>query len=598
MNREFRQTLIKYVIALILIFFCTLPVKAQLASGAQFLRMNIGSEAQGMGNAYTAVALSANGMHHNPAGMGFGINRELMLFHSQWFQDISVENITFMYPFTTRWSLGTSLSFLHMPELTRYEVDPTTGGPIETGTFRVYNMVATTGIGFRISDNVSMGTNVKFFQEQLENVTASGVAFDVGLLTRIPNTGLRLGAAVQHIGPPVKYIEKSETLPLTYKAGMALKLPGSNSTIAVDVAKTEGEELQILPGIEWGLSDNFFMRGGYQFDQLSEADGFTAGFGLQLMDNHKINYVYVPYGDLGDTHRAEVVFHLGSPSSGKSTYEMANNNTTPNRRARDIINTRGKRRSTTTERPRTTERQPAASSAPATRNGAETEVLQSIVLHGVKPAAPGALQLTALDNDKMKLTWQPVADGNATYHIYAKPASGAKWIRITPQPISKNYQVFTKTRSGVNLMFVVTTLLGDQESDFSNAASMNESDSFSSRLEQVSSNASNTAASQSSSSTLVNQRRPETPTGVNIAELNGNRIKLTWDASIAPNIGYHIYAKANGSNKWIKITHEPIKENYRVFTKRRENVNLVFVVTAVNNIDESDFSRPAYLNMN
>ena len=208
---------------------------AQNSAGVNFLRLDIGSRAQAMGSAYTALARNANGMHYNPAGMGFGINREIMLYHAQWFADISVENITFMYPVNSRFSFGSSVSFLHTPELTRYEIDPLSGGPVESGTFSVYNLVVTTGVGYRINNTVSIGTNVKFFQESLESVNARGVAFDVGLLADIPSSGLRVGFAVQNMGPAVQYVESKESLPTTYRAGIAYQIRSMNSVFALDV---------------------------------------------------------------------------------------------------------------------------------------------------------------------------------------------------------------------------------------------------------------------------------------------------------------------------------------------------------------------------
>ena len=607
MKSNLMRRVLRYVIVTSLAFACLTPLSAQISAGATFLRMNIGSHAQGMGNAYTAIAASTNGMHYNPAGMGFGSDREVMFFHSKWFQDISVENVTFMYPFTTRWSLGTSISYLHMPELTRYEIDPASGGPLETGKFRVYNMIAMAGVGFRVSDHMSLGTNVKFFQEQLESVTAEGVAFDVGLLTRVPNTGLRFGAAVQHIGPPVKYIEKSEVLPMTYKAGMALKFAG-NSTVAVDVAKTVGKEVEVLPGLELGLSDNFFMRGGYQFsNNPTESSGFAAGFGLELLDEHRINYVYVPYGDLGDTHRAEVVFHLGSASSGKSRYGEVNSVSAPtNNRARDIINAPAEKTASSDIPGSGSVRRAdkAAQSRSAATNPlppAETpNVIDLDNDPNFRPAPPTGMGLTMLDGGKMKLTWDASLRRNIAYHIYARPIDGSKWIRVTREPVAHNYQVFAQTKSGVSLMFVTTAVFNDQESDFSEPVSLDSRPAPKAAAQPAATNTNrpapvrNNPPATARSNSAAN--RPEPPAQVHLQKLPDRRVRLYWNTVDEAGVSYHIYARALDGNKWIRITPEPTRDSFRIFNTRQSDKTLLMVVTAVRGNEESDFSEPVYLN--
>lgn len=67
-------------------------------TGFNFLRMNIGSRAQGMGNAFTAISSDINGLYFNPASVGFSVRPTLMFYHAKWFEDLSVENLSFIFP--------------------------------------------------------------------------------------------------------------------------------------------------------------------------------------------------------------------------------------------------------------------------------------------------------------------------------------------------------------------------------------------------------------------------------------------------------------------------------------------------------------------
>lgn len=450
MEAHFGKKLPAFIFAIAALFCCSGFLQAQKAPGITFLRMPVGSRAQAMGDAYTAVAASANGIHYNPAGMGFGLNRELMFFHSKWIQDISLENITFLYPFNNRWSIGSSVSFLHMPELTRYEIDPLTGGPLENGTFSMYDLVFLTGIGFRITDNIALGINLKFFEERIESISARGFAFDVGFLTRLPYSGISFGFSMQHLGPPVKYEVQKESLPVTYRAGLSYQF-NDLALIAFDVSKTAGQKIQYLPGLEIGLTNSFYLRGGYQVANY-EGSGITAGFGLRLMDNHQINYVYVPYGDLGDTHRAELILNLGSVSTGTPANNGFGDYSKSDEKAKTILND--------TSQPKKHSQTIAEEVVPL-----QTKTLTTTG----KPAnlaPPEGLKIEKLSNNRIRISWDQISLPGVAYHIYAKPSGGSKWIKITPEPIRETYKIFTRKKSDINLVFVVTSLLGKEESDF------------------------------------------------------------------------------------------------------------------------------------
>ncbi|RMI03382.1 MAG: hypothetical protein D6681_10050 [Calditrichaeota bacterium] len=423
--------------------FGGLNVLPAQTTGAAFLRLPVGSRAEALGGAYTALSRDANGLYYNPAGLGFGQNRQLMLFHSRWFQDISIENLTFLFPFNGRWTIGSGVTYLHMPDLVRYEIDPTTGGPLENGSFSVYNLVITTGVGFRLNDYLSIGTNIKFFQDHLESVTGQGIAVDVGLQTRLPGFGLSLGLAVQHLGPGVKYIEATEALPTTYRAGLAYRFPQLDGTVAVDVVKARGREMQFLPGVEFGLLNSFYLRGGYQFAER-EGSGITAGFGLHLVNDHQVNYVYVPYGDLGDTHRAELIFHLGTAASERPAHRSPATSSVPDKKVRKAL----------ADKP-SSQRQPS----PKNRVTSPSRPQRLV--------PPASLKVDRLEGNKIKLSWNPLPVPGVKYLIYARLEGRSEWIKVTPQPIATNYQIFNARKTGIRLFFVVTAVKNDQESDFS-----------------------------------------------------------------------------------------------------------------------------------
>lgn len=106
---------------------------------------------------------------------------------------------------------------------------------------------------------------------------------------------LTLGLAAQNIGSRLG----ADPLPLTFKLGAASRL--KNLTLALDVAKPQDNEIYYCLGAEWWLKDALALRAGYKTHR-DAGEGITAGIGLK-MGKVSLDYAYVPYGDLGSTHR-------------------------------------------------------------------------------------------------------------------------------------------------------------------------------------------------------------------------------------------------------------------------------------------------------
>jgi hypothetical protein len=282
-----------------------------------FLQMNIGSRAQGMGKAYTAMAGDLNGIYYNPASISYGMRPAMMFFHGQLYEDLAVENFSAMLPNVSNFAFSMGVSFLHVPAITRYDINPGTGEPIENGQFEFYDFVPQLGISYRWTNSLSTGFQAKYLHERIDEVSASGIAFDVGFLYKLPVDFLSVGGAVQNLGPEITFDQAKENLPLTYRMGLAYQYPAYMLTLAFDAVKTVNEDWQFYPGIETEFMNSFALRAGYQFDTEIGA-GYNIGAGFKFLNNYQINYVFSPAGILGSTHRAEICINVGRPYSSRS----------------------------------------------------------------------------------------------------------------------------------------------------------------------------------------------------------------------------------------------------------------------------------------
>jgi len=391
-----------------------------------FLQMNIGSRAQGMGNAFTAMTSDLNSIYYNPAGIGFSNRPALMFFHGQLYEDLAVENFSSMYPFKNRITLSFGLSYLHLPALKKYDINPQ-GDIVDTGTeFQVYDFVPQIGVSYRFRNELGVGLQVKYLQERIDNVTASGFAIDVGFIYKVPVDFLSIGASVQNLGPNLQYESVKENLPLTYRIGAAYQIPQYMITFSFDAVKTVKEEWDFHPGMEVEFLQSFALRAGYQFEQ-DLGGGYNVGAGFNFLNNYGINYVFSPYGILGSTHKAEISVHFGNPS----------------------------------------EKGVQARSAYYSYSDDEPTFNSNRNISYFLPVPTGLKAERVAD--KLILNWDPVNVKDIHYNIYVQIKGKTGLVKVNKEPILPNTFTFSPTVAGLKLRFFVCTTKNEKESEFSNS---------------------------------------------------------------------------------------------------------------------------------
>ena len=394
------------------------PVWASGTNSFTFLQMQIGSRAQGMGNAFTAIPAHIDGLYYNPASSAFSPRPEMMLYHSSWIEDISIENISFLYPRVNNFAFSAGFSYLHLPEIDEYDIS--NGNPVRGGTFQIYNLISHVGASFQTGEVFSAGIQIKYLQERIADVVASGVAFDLGILYKLPVEYLSFGMALQNLGPKLKYDEYKEKLPLTYRFGVAYQLPYNPLTFALDVVKISDEDWKFYPGFEFEVLNGLALRAGYQF-QKDIGAGYNVGVGFAFLENYSLNYVYSPYGILGNTHRAEFVFNFGS------LYHKSS--------------------------------EPRPSSYPMQTS------YSSYSSHLPIPKGLTAKQL----GDEVILSWDASYIREAKYNIYVEIPGRTGIVKINKEPLTDTNLTFNPTVSSLKLKFYITLVTGNSESEKSEA---------------------------------------------------------------------------------------------------------------------------------
>jgi hypothetical protein len=175
-------------------------------AGATELLVPVGARDFAMGGAAIASAEGVEAMYWNPAGLGrIRYGAEAMFSSMAYIADVGVTYGAIAASFGTFGVLGFSVKALEFGDIPLTTNDDPDGraGRLFSPTYVTVGVTYARGL----TEAISAGASFKVVAEQIDRVSASGIAVDVGVLYRnlggIP--GFHLGVAVKNIGPQMGY---------------------------------------------------------------------------------------------------------------------------------------------------------------------------------------------------------------------------------------------------------------------------------------------------------------------------------------------------------------------------------------------------------
>ena len=277
-------------------------------AGALFLRVGMGARASAMGEAFTAVAGDASAVYWNPAAMAAVLGTHGLVMHNEYFQSVRLEQLALSHE-TEYGTLGLGFTGLYMDALERREDVPSS---IPLGTFSAYDVAVTVGFARYITPNLAAGLAVKPIYQKIDETSAIGMAFDVGLYHIARVKGVKFAAVITNIGKPMKFDAEEYALPRAIKIGGSYEreMPELRGDILLtaDAVMPNDGELREHFGLEYTYDRRLFVRGGYKVGY--DSYGLTAGLGV-MYQKIQVDYaVLFIDNDLGDSHRISLAFSL------------------------------------------------------------------------------------------------------------------------------------------------------------------------------------------------------------------------------------------------------------------------------------------------
>ncbi len=293
-------------------------------AGASELLINPWTCSSGMGGANTASSTGIESVHLNVAGLAFTRKSDVVFSRTNWLKGSEININTFGAGFRVGES---SVLGLGVMALNYGDIEITTVNLPEGGSGKFSPQVLSPFLAFakEFSNSINGGFTVKGISESIANVSARGVAFDMGVrYVTGEKDNLKFGIALRNVGPKMKYSgdgmstkvtldgkeftleQRSEgfELPafLSIGAGYDIYFGSQTDTASKEIradhkltlcgdfqANSFGKD-QIKFGAEYSFMTYFKLRGGYVYEEeLNNKDtrttvftGPTAGLSVQF----------------------------------------------------------------------------------------------------------------------------------------------------------------------------------------------------------------------------------------------------------------------------------------------------------------------------
>ncbi|MBI66101.1 MAG: hypothetical protein CMG64_07410 [Candidatus Marinimicrobia bacterium] len=316
-------------------------LKKVATSAANWLKLETGTRAIGMGGAYVAMGTGISGVPYNPASIAFIDDKDGFFSQTQYIADITYNVLGFAQNMNQE---GTDFIGVHIFSLNSGPMDVTTAWyPDGTGeSFDFTGLCIRASYARRLTDRLRIGVTGKYIREQIYTTHMQTFAFDIGSNFNTGIYGFTFGMSISNLGPEAKfqgegtYVQVPDTLdvtgqlqritepfplPMTLRVGVSNNIVGPESelvssddhrlTVAVDAINPIDYVLYGTIGMEYAWREMLYTRVGFRMGHDTAKWSLGGGFRVNG-EGYKIglDYAYVNYDVLDFTHQFGINFEF------------------------------------------------------------------------------------------------------------------------------------------------------------------------------------------------------------------------------------------------------------------------------------------------
>lgn len=274
-------------------------------TGASFLKVGVGARELALGSAASVLTEGPNAVNWNPARLAGVKGKALTASYNMLFLDESQGFVGYATPAGGSGVFAAGLNYLTVAKIEKR------AGDTEAADSTFNNKNTAFALSYarpEVKPGLNVGASLKYISQKLDSQSDQAIALDLGSEYKLDDAWTA-AFVVQNLGSEIG----PDKLPLAFKGGAARRFLDGKLAAGADVDWLAYDERVYLDlGAEYLLNGNFAFRAGYQFgrskDDLGSAlVGLGAGLGFKY-DRFSLDYAYVPFGDLGDTHRMTLGF--------------------------------------------------------------------------------------------------------------------------------------------------------------------------------------------------------------------------------------------------------------------------------------------------
>ena len=232
---------------------------------AAFKFLNIQTDAHGAAlGGLAAQASGASALFWNPAGIAGSEGMGFTAGMTQWLVETQVMNAGFVMPMMGG-AVGLSFVSLNYGDIMRSgwsTVDNEFAFDPNAGKFTASDLTLGISYGMSLSEKFTIGFTSKMISQSIDDVTISGLAFDIGTQFNTGYRGIRMGAVISNFGPDVasqapedaSYEEfPGMSLPMTFSFGVVGEaIAGLNA--GLNVLKQADMAQEFIVNAEYAIS--------------------------------------------------------------------------------------------------------------------------------------------------------------------------------------------------------------------------------------------------------------------------------------------------------------------------------------------------------
>ncbi len=310
----------RFSLCILVAGIAALATETLQAAGAttafSFLRNDASARTAALAGSVVTITDDPNMVFYNPASLATieGMRGSIGLFKH--LLDINAGAASYSTEVEDIGRFGVGLLYTNYGSFTETDAVGNT-----LGTFGANDLALSIGYATTLEEQLYVGGTVKFIYSGIAGYTSTAVAADVGILYRIPDARVALGASIRNLGAQLAtYNGVREQLPLDVTVGASVVPKGLPLLLNVgfhrlaDNVPSLGERFRhFTVGGEFTLSRVLLLRVGFDnakrkdFKIGSSADlaGFSAGLGV-LVSDYTIDYGLSSLGKAGNLHRISV----------------------------------------------------------------------------------------------------------------------------------------------------------------------------------------------------------------------------------------------------------------------------------------------------